>query len=161
VITGPVDGKWRYDSFGKGGEGHRHGVYQFDSLEEVLVFADNAGYTHLIYWYSSPDKDRKAQDLADSWHSGKSNSYKRLKSWNRYRTCQTLVYYMALKASINRIDEKIHPKRAYELSKMFGDDFADLKTYLKRLRLRNRPHNRAQDEFMDGRGAEHGYNSFN
>ncbi len=79
LISGPVDGQWRYDSFGMelGSENHRHGVYYFDSEESAMEFAYENGYTQYERWFTRPRQDQKMWDEADKWHSDNGENYKR------------------------------------------------------------------------------------
>ena len=101
AITGPVNGKWRYDSFGKPTKNHRHGQYEFPSEKEALDFAKQKGYTNFARWKTTPKQDKKAQKRADSWHSGNGESYE---THRKYQidgdNCQAMVDDMADGAKI-------------------------------------------------------------
>jgi RHS repeat-associated protein len=163
VITGPVDGKWRYDSFGKGGEGHRHGVYKdFNSLDEALKFAEGRGYTDYLVWNTTPDQDRAAQELADLWHSGSGGSYMRILRYNLlFRSCQSLFDAMAKAAGVKTRALPIpHPRWTFGRNRNEAHDRGTLAEVQEESR-RRWLHLEVFEEMMAGRRAEHGQNSFN
>ena len=101
VITGPVNGKWQYDSFGKPTPNHRHGQYKFDSESNALDFAKERGYTHFGRWYTTEERDCQAQKEAGAWHSGNGDNYLMKKKYKVHSTnCQALVDNMAMAAGI-------------------------------------------------------------
>ena len=77
AITGPVGGKYRYDSFGKRTKCHRHGQYEFDSYEDAMKFAKDKGYSRFAKWYTSENQTKFAQEEANAWHSGPRSTFQR------------------------------------------------------------------------------------
>jgi RHS repeat-associated protein len=96
AISGPVDGKWRYDSYGKGKNGHRHGVYEFDSLQITMEFAYQNNYTDYARWSTTPKENEQLWEEADRWHSGEGKDYKKKKGYELpTNNCGDLVQSMA------------------------------------------------------------------
>ena len=92
LISGPVDGQFRYDSYGLDSKNHRHGVYYFDSLESAMEFADEKRYTHYERWFTTPEQDQKIWDECDKYHSGKGGNYEREIDYDvRFHNCGTFV----------------------------------------------------------------------
>jgi hypothetical protein len=90
------NGKWRYDSFGKLTENHRHGQYPFESEKEALTFAKGKGYTHFARWTTDESADSDAQAEADRWHTGSGTNYKILRKYKvDGDNCQKMVDSMA------------------------------------------------------------------
>jgi RHS repeat-associated protein len=81
AISGPVDGQWRYESFGKGGD--RQGIHYFNSEAAAMQFAADHNYTDWAKWKTTEKQDRAAQKEADTWHEGnvKNGNYKRHKNY--------------------------------------------------------------------------------
>ena len=102
VITGPVNGMWRYDSFGKRTKDHRQGQYYFSSEQEALDFAKKHDYTDYAKWLTNPDEDKAAQKEADNWHAGNGEFYEMFREYstNNYN-CQYLVDEMAKKEQLS------------------------------------------------------------
>ncbi len=82
AISGPVNGKWRYDSFGKPTTNHRHGQYIFKSKKDALAFAVRKQYTHYARWCTDETQDSIAQSQADLWHTGNGSNYKTLREYD-------------------------------------------------------------------------------
>jgi RHS repeat-associated protein len=130
VITGPVNGKWRYDSFGKPTKNHRHGQYVFKSKKEALAFAIKKQYTHYARWCTDETQDSIAQNQADLWHTGSGSNYKTLREYDiDGDNCQALVNDMADAAGIETYNPRLGlhaPNFTYKRTKDGANDYGEL-----------------------------------
>lgn len=122
VITGPVDGRWRYDSFGKNKEGHRFGQYYFESEETAIEFARDRGYTEYERWKTTADQDAAAQREADKWHTGNGENYKPNVKYAIFGdNCQNMVNSMAEAADLDTYIGRRHPNWNYDQNRGGAD----------------------------------------
>ena len=101
AITGPVNGQWRYDSFGVPRGFHRHGQYLFDTEQRAMEFARRHGYTRFARWQTRRDQDIAAQEQANLWHAGSGQGYQMFREYKADdENCQSMVNDMARAAEI-------------------------------------------------------------
>ncbi|MCF7855312.1 MAG: hypothetical protein K9N51_10985 [Candidatus Pacebacteria bacterium] len=131
VITGPVNGQWRYDSFGKLKGSHRHGQYSFTSEQDALNFARQHGYTHFARWQTSPAQDAAAQARADQWHTGAGQNYTTRRQYEvDGDNCQAMVDDAADAANLETYYPRAgirHPNITMRYTRQGADEYGPLR----------------------------------
>jgi RHS repeat-associated protein len=99
-IVGPIDGKWHYESYGKGGD--RGGEKEFSSEVAAMQFAKDHHYTNYAKWYTDEDASKEAKKAANKWFKGFHSNYKNLKEYIFVgNNCQDMVNDMLKAAKVD------------------------------------------------------------